>query len=42
MFLKGNMSLVGPRPVVKEELKEYGHREREFYLLNRVLQDIGK
>ncbi|MGR5987506.1 MULTISPECIES: sugar transferase [Bacillus] len=28
--LKGNMSLVGPRPVVKEELKEYGHREREF------------
>ncbi|HDR7827324.1 TPA: sugar transferase [Bacillus anthracis] len=28
--LKGNMSLVGPRPVVKEELKEYGHREHEF------------
>ncbi len=28
--LKGDMSLVGPRPVVKEELKEYGHRECEF------------
>jgi exopolysaccharide production protein ExoY len=28
--LKGEMSLVGPRPVVKEELKEYGNRQKEF------------
>lgn len=28
--LKGEMSLVGPRPVVVEELKEYGARTSEF------------
>lgn len=28
--LKGEMSLVGPRPIVEEELKEYGHRSSEF------------
>lgn len=28
--LKGNMSLVGPRPVVEEELKEYGNRLGQF------------
>ncbi|MED4877000.1 sugar transferase [Anoxybacillus geothermalis] len=28
--LKGEMSLVGPRPVVVEELKEYGNRVNEF------------
>ncbi|WP_010632752.1 sugar transferase [Sporolactobacillus vineae] len=28
--LKGEMSLVGPRPVVAEELKEYGNRKDEF------------
>ncbi|WP_445491832.1 sugar transferase [Niallia sp. 03133] len=28
--LKGDMSLVGPRPVVKEELKEYKFRLNEF------------
>jgi exopolysaccharide production protein ExoY len=28
--LKGEMSLVGPRPVVGEELKEYGARTSEF------------
>ncbi|MFV9510451.1 sugar transferase [Tepidibacillus sp. LV47] len=28
--LKGDMSLVGPRPVVVEELKEYGNRVNEF------------
>lgn len=28
--LKGDMSLVGPRPVVLEELKEYGDRKDEF------------
>jgi exopolysaccharide production protein ExoY len=28
--LKGEMSLVGPRPVVVEELREYGDRVREF------------
>lgn len=28
--LKGEMSLVGPRPVVSEELKEYGERKNEF------------
>jgi len=28
--LIGNMSLVGPRPVVLEELQEYGERKREF------------
>lgn len=28
--LKGDMSLVGPRPVVQEELIEYGERKDEF------------
>jgi lipopolysaccharide/colanic/teichoic acid biosynthesis glycosyltransferase len=28
--LKGDMSLVGPRPVVQEELLEYGERKDEF------------
>lgn len=28
--LKGEMSLVGPRPVLHEELKEYGDRVEEF------------
>ncbi|WP_456364712.1 sugar transferase [Priestia aryabhattai] len=28
--LRGDMSLVGPRPVVNEELKEYGTRLNEF------------
>ncbi|MGG3739463.1 sugar transferase [Aeribacillus pallidus] len=28
--LKGEMSLVGPRPVVVEELREYGNRINEF------------
>ncbi|MEW4241092.1 sugar transferase [Priestia megaterium] len=28
--LKGNMSLVGPRPVINEELKEYNQRLVEF------------
>ena len=29
-ILKGEMSLIGPRPVVKEELKEYGSRQQKF------------
>jgi len=28
--IKGDMSLVGPRPVVEEELLEYGERKNEF------------
>ncbi|MED0977712.1 sugar transferase [Bacillus paranthracis] len=28
--LKGDMSIVGPRPVVAEELKEYGERQEVF------------
>ncbi|WP_244093906.1 sugar transferase [Jeotgalibacillus sp. R-1-5s-1] len=28
--LKGEMSLVGPRPIVEEELKKYGERSDEF------------
>ncbi|RDU36042.1 sugar transferase [Neobacillus piezotolerans] len=28
--LMGDMSLVGPRPVVEEELKEYKHKKQEF------------
>ncbi|CAI9395039.1 putative sugar transferase EpsL [Bacillus sp. T2.9-1] len=28
--LKGEMSLVGPRPVIKEELVQYGNRKNEF------------
>ncbi|WP_429712852.1 sugar transferase [Bacillus rhizoplanae] len=28
--IKGDMSLVGPRPVVEEELKEYGSRTSDF------------
>jgi len=28
--LKGDMSLVGPRPVIQEELKEYGNRLEDF------------
>lgn len=29
-ILKGEMSIVGPRPIVKEELKEYGDRVDKF------------
>lgn len=29
-ILKGEMSLIGPRPVVREELKEYGNRKNKF------------
>lgn len=29
-ILKGDMSIIGPRPVVKEELKEYGNRVDKF------------
>ncbi|WP_373561649.1 sugar transferase [Bacillus sp. AFS073361] len=29
-ILKGEMSLVGPRPVVQEELREYGEKTGEF------------
>ncbi|WP_022793421.1 sugar transferase [Marinococcus halotolerans] len=28
--IKGEMSLVGPRPIIEEELKEYQHRRNEF------------
>jgi len=28
--IKGDMSLVGPRPVVEEELKEYGSKVKNF------------
>lgn len=28
--LKGDMSLVGPRPIVEEELKEYKHKRSDF------------
>ncbi|WP_152911814.1 sugar transferase [Planococcus glaciei] len=28
--LKGEMSLVGPRPIVREELLEYKHRQNDF------------
>lgn len=28
--LKGDMSLVGPRPIVEEELKEYRHKKDDF------------
>lgn len=28
--LKGDMSLIGPRPIIEEELKEYGSRVNEF------------
>lgn len=28
--LKGNMSLVGPRPIVEEELNEYKHKRDDF------------
>ncbi|MEH7444003.1 sugar transferase [Bacillus sp. JJ1122] len=29
-IFKGDMSLVGPRPVVQEELREYGEKTKEF------------
>jgi exopolysaccharide production protein ExoY len=31
--LKGEMSLVGPRPIVEEELKEYKHNRQDFLLV---------
>lgn len=30
-IFKGEMSIVGPRPVVREELSNYGDRQAEFY-----------
>lgn len=32
--LKGDMSLVGPRPVVQEELEEYGSKKADFLSVN--------
>lgn len=31
--LKGEMSLVGPRPIVKEEVPRYGENIREYYMV---------
>lgn len=31
--LKGEMSLVGPRPIVREEVKKYGNHIREYYMV---------
>ena len=32
-ILKGDMSLIGPRPVVEEELQEYGDRLDKFFAI---------
>ncbi len=29
-ILKGDLSIIGPRPIVREELKKYGERQEEF------------
>lgn len=31
--LKGEMSLVGPRPIVREEVSRYGENIREYYMV---------
>lgn len=31
--LKGEMSLVGPRPITKEEIKKYGDKINDYYLV---------
>lgn len=31
--IRGDMSLVGPRPIVEKEVPRYGHRIREYYMV---------
>ena len=31
--LKGEMSLVGPRPIVKKEIEKYGDYIKEYYMV---------
>jgi len=31
--IRGDMSLVGPRPIVEREVPRYGHRIREYYMV---------
>lgn len=38
--LVGDMSLVGPRPIVKEELKEYGSKKEQFLLMKPGITGI--
>jgi len=38
--LKGDMSLVGPRPIVPEELREYGEKKNEFLLMKPGITGI--
>ena len=40
-ILKGDMSIIGPRPVVDDEIEKYGKDKAKFYLSNQDLQDIG-
>lgn len=35
--LKGEMSLVGPRPVIKEELERYGEYVDDYLMVNLAL-----
>ncbi|NLP43381.1 MAG: sugar transferase [Peptococcaceae bacterium] len=38
--LKGDMSLVGPRPIVPEELQEYGEKKNKFLLMKPGITGI--
>lgn len=40
-ILKGDMSIIGPRPVVKEELVQY-NQKKNYYQLNLVQWGYGK
>lgn len=39
-ILKGEMSLVGPRPIVREEVIKYGNKEQKFFLVKPGLTGL--
>ncbi len=41
-IIKGDLSIIGPRPVIEEELEKYGDNKDKFLSVTQVLQVIGK
>lgn len=41
-ILKGDMSVIGPRPVVNDEIEKYGNQKAKFLSVKPGLKDIGQ